>query len=51
MLAKWQTLPNESFIVVGALHLYGEQGLLALLEQQGWRVTLLTTPTVLQSTK
>jgi len=50
-LAKWQTLPNESFIVVGALHLYGEQGLLALLEQQGWRVTLLTTPTVLQSTK
>lgn len=50
-LAKWQTLPNESFIVVGALHLYGEQGLLALLEQQGWRVTLLTTPTLLQSTK
>ena len=36
---KWPSLPNESFIVVGALHLYGEHGLLALLEQQGWRIT------------
>ena len=44
-VAKWPTLPNESFIVVGALHLYGEQGLLALLEQQGWRITPLTEPT------
>jgi len=43
-LAKWQNLPEESFIVVGALHLYGDQGLLALLERQGWRITLLTTP-------
>ncbi|MDX7922351.1 TraB/GumN family protein [Aeromonas media] len=41
---KWTDLPNESFIVVGALHLYGEQGLLALLEQQGWRITPLTEP-------
>ena len=41
---KWPSLPNESFIVVGALHLYGEQGLLALLEQQGWRITPLTEP-------
>lgn len=41
---KWPTLPNESFIVVGALHLYGDQGLLALLEQQGWRITALTEP-------
>ncbi|MFM4847949.1 TraB/GumN family protein [Aeromonas rivipollensis] len=41
---KWPGLPNESFIVVGALHLYGEQGLLALLEQQGWRITQLTEP-------
>ena len=41
---KWPGLPNESFIVVGALHLYGDQGLIALLEQQGWRVTLLTNP-------
>ncbi|WOQ12434.1 TraB/GumN family protein [Aeromonas media] len=41
---KWPGLPNESFIVVGALHLYGEQGLLALLEQQGWRITSLTEP-------
>lgn len=43
-LKKWSTLPNESFIVVGALHLYGDQGLLALLEQQGWRITPLTVP-------
>ncbi|HEG4446265.1 TraB/GumN family protein [Aeromonas hydrophila] len=43
-LKKWSTLPNESFIVVGALHLYGDQGLLALLEQQGWRITPLTEP-------
>ncbi|MCK2085173.1 TraB/GumN family protein [Aeromonas sp. 3925] len=41
---KWPGLPDESFIVVGALHLYGEQGLLALLEQQGWRITPLTEP-------
>ena len=41
---KWPSLPNESFIVVGALHLYGEHGLLALLEQQGWRITPLTEP-------
>lgn len=47
-LKKWPSLPNESFIVVGALHLYGEQGLLAQLEQQGWRITLLTQPTVTQ---
>lgn len=44
-VAKWSTLPNESFIVVGALHLYGDQGLLALLEQRGWRITALTEPT------
>lgn len=42
-LKKWSTLPNESFIVVGALHLYGKQGLLALLAQQEWQVKLLTT--------
>ena len=41
---QWPGLPNESFIVVGALHLYGEQGLLVLLEQQGWRITPLTEP-------
>lgn len=41
-LQKWPGLPNESFIVVGALHLYGDQGLIALLEQQGWRITPLT---------
>ncbi|MFM7968179.1 TraB/GumN family protein [Aeromonas sp. A-5] len=46
---KWPGLPNESFIVVGALHLYGEQGLLALLEQQGWRITPLTTPGPVQA--
>ena len=43
---KWPSLPNESFIVVGALHLYGEHGLLALLEQQRWRITPLTEPTL-----
>ena len=43
---KWPSLPNESFIVVGALHLYGEHGLLALREQQGWRITPLTEPTL-----
>ncbi|WP_421197582.1 TraB/GumN family protein [Aeromonas enteropelogenes] len=47
-LKKWPSLPNESFIVVGALHLYGEQGLLAELEQQGWRITPLTQPTMTQ---
>lgn len=48
-LKKWPTLPNGSFIVVGALHLYGEQGLLALLEQQGWHITPLTPPGPLQA--
>ncbi|WP_421282256.1 TraB/GumN family protein [Aeromonas taiwanensis] len=43
-IKKWPDLPNESFIVVGALHLYGEHGLLALLEQQGWHITPLTEP-------
>ncbi|MBL0520682.1 TraB/GumN family protein [Aeromonas enteropelogenes] len=47
-LKKWPSLPNESFIVVGALHLYGEQGLLAELKQQGWRITPLTQPTMTQ---
>ncbi|WP_421224426.1 TraB/GumN family protein [Aeromonas enteropelogenes] len=47
-LKKWPSLPNESFIVVGALHLYGEQGLLAELEQQGWRITPLTQPIMTQ---
>ncbi len=32
---------SASFIVVGALHLPGENGLLALLEQQGYRISVV----------
>ncbi|MGB6189897.1 MAG: TraB/GumN family protein [Aeromonas molluscorum] len=41
-LTRLDRLPNESFVVVGALHLYGDQGLLALLEGAGWRIDALT---------
>ncbi|MGL5947634.1 MAG: TraB/GumN family protein [Aeromonas sp.] len=41
-LEKWPGLPDKSFIVVGALHLYEPQGLLAGLEKAGWKVTRLT---------
>jgi uncharacterized protein YbaP (TraB family) len=30
---------GRAFIAVGALHLYGERGILSLLEQQGYRIT------------
>ncbi|MFM4648152.1 TraB/GumN family protein [Aeromonas bivalvium] len=43
-LRRLPALPAESFVVVGALHLYGEQGLLALLEGAGWRIEPLTRP-------
>jgi len=28
---------GNAFVALGALHLYGEKGVLALLEQDGWR--------------
>lgn len=34
-----QLAAGGAFVAVGALHLYGEQGVLGLLERQGWRVT------------
>ncbi|WP_432452274.1 MULTISPECIES: TraB/GumN family protein [unclassified Agarivorans] len=35
-LQQLTELNNTSFVVVGAMHLYGEQGLLSNLEQQGY---------------
>jgi hypothetical protein len=32
---------RSAFVAVGALHLPGEQGVLRLLERQGYRVTRL----------
>lgn len=36
------TLQGRSFIVVGALHLYGEQGLLTLLKEQDFSISEVT---------
>ena len=33
-----QLAAGGAFVALGALHLYGEQGVLRLLERQGWRV-------------
>lgn len=37
--ADEQLRKGGAFVAVGALHLYGEKGVLALLEKQGYRVT------------
>jgi uncharacterized protein YbaP (TraB family) len=37
--AKQRLKEGGAFIAVGALHLYGEKGVLALLQKQGYRVT------------
>ncbi len=42
-LPKLLAMPEKNrFVVVGALHLYGSDGLLALLRQQGYRVEVVT---------
>jgi hypothetical protein len=37
--AETRLREGGAFIAVGALHLYGSGGVLALLEQRGWRIT------------
>jgi uncharacterized protein YbaP (TraB family) len=34
-----QLKAGGAFVGIGALHLYGERGVLAILERRGWRVT------------
>ena len=36
-----QLRQGNAFVAVGALHLYGDKGILSLLERDGWRVTRL----------
>ena len=33
-----QLRKGEAFVALGALHLYGEKGVLALLLEDGWKV-------------
>lgn len=42
-LQKIPALPDRSFVVVGALHLYGPHGLLSALKQKGYTLHLLTS--------
>ena len=37
---------KNTFIAVGALHLYGDQGVLALIEKDGYQVTRVPLDTV-----
>lgn len=43
-IPAWQQTPETEFILVGAAHLIGPDGLLAVLEKDGWDITKLDVP-------